>query len=215
MDHDNMTAGADQSVTWLVSGPSVGVVYLRATCYNAFHGNYLYRGFLAVAKGTFGGRHNAWNHGGIGEFHKRLPFAPTEDPPPPFAPLPPSVADLFPTDRYIDWGPWQFDPADTTVSWTGRAWVSLTPRDYVLALVKENVTRPPEASATTVDGLPGWVTEANGMATIVTARPDGAVVFAGTGSTSQVEALAARALPRVDDTLRAPTQSAITPTPGA
>jgi hypothetical protein len=211
---DGMTTSPDQSVTWLVSGPDVGVVYLRATCYHAFHGNYLYRGFLAVAKGTFGGRPNAWDHGEVGEFHKQLPFAPTEDPPPPFAPLPPSVADLFPADQYIDWGPWHSSPPVTAVTWAGRAWVSLTPRDYVLALVKENVTRPPEASPTTIDGLPGWVTQANGMATIVAPRSDGAVVvFAGTGSASQVEALAARALPRADDALRDPTQSAITPTP--
>jgi hypothetical protein len=57
-----------------------------------------------------------------------------------------------------------------------RAWFSLTPRDYVLGLVKESATRPPEATATTIDGLPGWVMEANGMATIVAARPDGEVV---------------------------------------
>ena len=199
-------------MTWLVSGPSVGVVYLRATCAHAFHGNYLYRGFFAVAKGTFDGRQNAWSCGGICEFHKRLFFASTEEPPPPFAPLPPAVADLLPADQYINWGPWQLAPVDTTVSWTGRAWVSLTPREYIVALVKENVTRPPEASATTVAGAPGWVTEANGIATVVALRPDWRFfVFAGTGSAGAIEALAARALPGADDALRDPT---ITPTPG-
>ena len=54
------------------------------------------------------------------------------------------------------------------------------------------------------------------MATIVGPRPDGAVaVFAGTGSASAIEALATRALPRADDALRDPAQSAITSTPGA
>jgi hypothetical protein len=101
------------------------------------------------------------------------------------------------------------------VSWAGRAWVSQTPRDYVVALVKENVTRPPEAATTTVDGLPGWVMEANGMATIAVPRPDGAVVvFAGTGSASEVGALAAHALPRADDVLRDPAPVAISPTLG-
>ena len=96
-----------------------------------------------------------------------------------------------------------------------RAWFSPTPRDYVLGLVKESATRPPEATATTIDGLPGWVMEANGMATIVAARPDGeVVVFAGAASASEVEALAARALPRADDALRDPAQVAISPTPG-
>jgi hypothetical protein len=85
------------------------VVYLRATCYNAFHGNYLYRGFLAVAKGTFAGKQNAWYHGEIGEFQRQLPFPPTEDPLP-FEPLAPSVADLFPADTYFDWGPWHMSP---------------------------------------------------------------------------------------------------------
>jgi hypothetical protein len=197
-DNDaRMTTSPDQSVTWLVSGPSVGVVYLRATCRNAFHGNYLYRGILAVAKGTGGGRPNSWYHGAIGEFHKQLPFPPTEDPPPPFEPLPPSVADLFPADRYIDWGPWHTGTPESTVSWAGRAWVSLTPRDYVLALVKESVTRPPEATTTTIGGLTGLVTEGRGMVTVVAPRPDGAiVVFAGTGSASAIEALAARPAPR-------------------
>lgn len=96
-----------------------------------------------------------------------------------------------------------------------RAWFSLTPRDYVLGLVKERATRPPEATWTTVDGLPGWVMEANGMVTTVVPRPDGAVaVFASTGSASEVEALAARALPRADDALRDPAQVAISPTLG-
>jgi hypothetical protein len=212
-DINTTTTSPDQSVTWLVSGPTVGVGYLRATCSHAFHGSYLYRGFFAVAKGTFEGRQNSWKYGGILEFHKTLFFASTDEPPPPFAPLPPSVADLLPTDRYINWGPWQLAPIDMIVSWTGRAWVSLTPRDYIVALVQENITRPQEASATTVVGLPGWVTEANGMATVVALRPDGRFfVFAGTGSARAIEALAARALPRADDALRAPTQSAITPT---
>jgi hypothetical protein len=134
MTNDDMRPSADQSATWLVSGPGVGVVYLRATCRNTYRGNYLYRGFLAVAKGTFGGRPNSWYHGEIGEFHKQLPFPPTEDPTATFEPLAPSLTDLFPADTYRDWGP--MPPPSAPVSLMVRAWFSLTPRDYVLGLVQ-------------------------------------------------------------------------------
>jgi hypothetical protein len=40
----------------------------------------------------------------------------------------PSLADLFPPNAYLDWSPWRMSPPDSTVSWAGRAWVSLTPR---------------------------------------------------------------------------------------
>jgi hypothetical protein len=209
MTNDDMRPATDQSVTWLVSGPRVGVAYLRATCRNAFHGNYVYRSFLVLFKGG----QDTWY---IDHFQRQVPFPPTEDPTPTLAPLPPSVADLFPADRYIDWGPWQLNPPDTPVSWAGRAWFSLTPRDYVLGLLKESATRPPEATVTTVGGLPGWVMEANEMATVVAPRPDGSVVVvSGTGSASAIEALATHALPRADDALRDRDQSAITATPGA
>jgi hypothetical protein len=217
--NDRMTASADQSATWLLSGPSMGVAYLRATCRGAFHGDYLYRSFLVLAKGTFNGRHDSWY---IDEFHRRLPFPPPVDPTPTQDLHVPSLTNLFPADTYLDWGParpyldWgPAPPPGAPVSLVVRAWVALTPRDYVLGLVKESVTRPQEATTTTVGGLVGWVTEANGMATIVAPRPDGAVFFfAGAGSASEVEALAARALPRAEDALRDPSQVAITPSPG-
>jgi hypothetical protein len=184
----------------------MGVAYLRATCRNAFHGNYMYRSFLVLDKRA----QDTWY---IDQFQRQVPFPPTEDPTPTFAPSASSLADLFPADAYRDWGP--MPPASAPVSLLVRAWFSLTPRDYVLGLAKESVTRPTEATTTTVVGLPGWEMEANGMATIVAARPDGAVVvFAGVGSAGEVWALAARALPRADDALRDPTQVAISPTPG-
>jgi len=83
MPDGRMTTSADQSVTWLVSGPHVGVAYLRATCRNAFHGNYLYRSFLEVVKGTVQGRHDAWY---FDQFDREWPFPPTEDPTPTFEP---------------------------------------------------------------------------------------------------------------------------------
>lgn len=203
---ERMTTSPDQSVIWLFSGPRVGVAYLRATCRNAFHGNYVYRSFLVLYKRV----QDTWYSD---QFQRQVPFPPTEDPTPTFAPSASSLTDLFPADTYRDWGP--MPPPDAPVSLLVRAWFSLTPRDYVLGLVKESATRPQEATWTTVDGLPEWVMEANGMATIVVPRPDGAVaVFAGTGSASEVEALAARALPRADDALLDPAQVAISPTPG-
>jgi hypothetical protein len=205
MNNDDLRSGADQGVIWLFSGPRVGVAYLRATCRNAFHGNYMYRSFLVLYKRV----QDTWY---IDQFQRQVPFPPTEDPTPTFAPSASSLADLFPADTYRDWGP--MPPPSAPVSLMVRAWFSLTPRDYVLGLVKESATRPPEATTTAVDGLPGWVTEANGMATIAAPHPDGAVVvFAGTGSASEVEALAAHALPRADDALRDPAQGAISPTP--
>jgi len=209
---DGKTTSADQSATWLVSGPGVGVVDLRATCRNTYRGNYLYRGFLAVAKGTFGGRHDTWNFDG---FQKRLPFPPTLDPILTPSLRVPSLTDLFPADDYNEGGPWrpEVGPRILSTPMAGTIWVSLTPRDYVLGLVKDRITRPQEATTTTVGGLPGWVTEANGMATIVAPRPDGAVFFfAGAGSASEVEALAARALPRAEEALGGPLPPAITPT---
>jgi hypothetical protein len=198
---DPMTPSADQSVTWLLSGPRVGVAYLRATCRNTPHGSYVFRSFLVLVKGTFGGRHNSWY---MDEFERRLPFPPEEDPAPRSELWLPSLTDLFPADTYLDWGP--MPPPNAPVSLMVRAWVALTPRDYVLGLVKDSVTRPQEATTTTVGGLPGWVTEANGMATLVAPRPDGTVFcFAGAGSPSEVEAIAAHALPRADAALRDPT----------
>jgi hypothetical protein len=213
--NDRMTTSADQSVTWLLSGPSIGVAYLRATCRGAFRGDYLYRSFLVLAKGTFNGRHDTWNFDG---FQKRLPFPPPLDPTLTPSLRVPSLTDLFPADDYNEVGPWrpEVGPQGLRTPRAGTIWVALTPRDYVLGLVRESVTRPQEALTTTVGGLAGWVTEANGMATIVAARADGAVFFfAGTGSASDVEALAARALPRAEEALGGPLPPAITPAPAA
>ena len=114
-----------------------------------------------------------------------------------------SLTDLFPTDSYFDWGP--MAPPSAPVSLEVRAWFSLTPRNYVLGLLKESAARTSEATPTTIGGLSGWVTEGRGMVTVVAPRPDGVIVlFAGTGSASTIEALAARALPRADDALRDP-----------
>jgi len=98
INDDRMTTSPDQSLTWLISGPRVGVVYLRATCRNAFHGNYVYRSFLVLVKG----RQDTWY---IDQFQRQVPFPPTEDPiPAPVAHMS-SLTDLFPADTYFDWGP--------------------------------------------------------------------------------------------------------------
>jgi hypothetical protein len=66
---------------------------------------------------------------------------------------------------------------------------------------------------TTVGGLPGWVTEANGMTTVVTPRADGAIFFAGTASASEIEALAARVLPTAEAAVGGPPPPTPTPAP--
>jgi hypothetical protein len=93
---ERMTTSPDQRVIWLFSGPRVA--YLRATCRNAFHGNYVYRSFLVLYKV----RQNSWY---VDQFQRQAPFPPTEDPTPTFAPSASSLTDLFPADTYRDWGP--------------------------------------------------------------------------------------------------------------
>lgn len=211
-----MTASPDQSVTWLLSGPRVGVAYVRATCRGAVHGDSVYRCILEVVKGTVQGRHDAWN---FDLAQREWTFTPTADPPvPTSAPSAPSIAHLLPADSYRDWGPARMSPvaAPSTfvpVFWAWRTWIALTPRDYVLGLVADRGARPPDAIPTTVDGLPGWVTEANGMATVVTPRSYGAVFFAGTGSAPEIEALAARVLPTAEEALGGPPPPTPTPAP--
>lgn len=204
LPRDRTTTATDQSVTWLLSGPDVGVVYLRASCSNTPRGNYLYRNSLVLIKGT----QNAWYADG---FERRLPFPAPVDSTPTQELGVPSLIDLFPADTYVEQPVWR---ATEPISIAGRSWVSLTSRDYVLGLVQGTVTRPPEAVATTLDGLQGWVTETNGMATVVAPRPDGVIfVSAGTGCASEIEAIAARALPRAEEALGGPLLPEITPTP--
>jgi hypothetical protein len=195
MPNDRMTSSSDQSVTWLLSGPDVGVIYLRATCHGAVHGDYLYRYLLVLSKGIY----HRWYIDGPEE---SWPFPPTEYPTPMSNGLLPSPAGLLPGDFYFASGAWRHDLG---ISAAGRNWVALTPRDYILGLVKESVIRPQDALTTTVDGLLGWVAEANGMATVVALRPHGVVFFfAGTGSASEIETLAARVLPKAEDALGGP-----------
>jgi hypothetical protein len=97
------TTSPDQSVTWLVSGPRVGVAYLRATCRGAVRGDYVYRGILEVVKGTGQAINTSgWSRD---QYERRWPFPPTEDPHPTVAPFAPSIADLLPADTYRDWSP--------------------------------------------------------------------------------------------------------------
>ncbi len=198
------TTAPDQSVTWLVSGRDFGIAYLRATCRDTLRGDYLYRNFLVLVKGA----KNLWYED---EFQRRLPFPPEVNPT-----LPPelqasSLADLFPADTYAELPWWR---TSLQVPLAERMWVAVTPRDYVVGLVRDSVIPPPEAITTTVGRLQGWVTEGNGMATVVAPRPDGVVFFfAGTGSASEVEEIAARALPHAEEALGGPLSPATTPTP--
>ena len=213
------TASPDQSVTWLVSGPRVGLARLRATCRGAAHGDAVHHGVLEVVKGIVQGRHDAWEYYLV---QQELPLPPPVSPPTPTSsPSAPSIADLLPADNYLAWGPGRTSPPagppspsePTRVFYAVRGWMALARRDYVLGLVADSGARPPDAMSTTVGGLPGWVTEANGMATVVTPRSYGAVFFAGTGSAYEIEALAARVLPTAEEALGGPPPPTPTPAP--
>ncbi len=217
MADGRITTSPDQSVTWLVSGPGIGVAYLRATCRGALRGDYVYRNLFEVVKGP-GSSQNTSGWAPDDQAELRWPFPPTEDIHPTSAPFAPSIADLLPADSYRDSGPGRMSyPAPPSrfhpVFWAWRSWVALTPRDYVLGLVADSDVRPPDATPTTVGGLPGWVTEANGMATVVMPRSATAIFFSGTGSASEIEALAARVLPNAEEALGGPPPPTPTPPP--
>lgn len=108
----------------------------------------------------------------------------------------------LPSDTYSgDWVSWQrgsTPPASVAAWYTG----SSTFRTFVFGHVADPAMRPTDATSVQVNGETGWITDENGMVIVTLPLADGSTAFfAGTGTASQVEDLAARAFPHMDDVL--------------
>lgn len=72
----------------------------------------------------------------------------------------------------------------------------------MLGHVADPATKPADATSITVNGQAGWLTRQNGIITVTVPQADGVTAFfAGAGSTTQIEALAAIAFSHMDEVL--------------
>lgn len=181
------------TTTWVVTGPTYGLAVLVADCQTDPHDTRQGLAFLTLGVDTPDQpRCPHWQL--IGP--TLVDLRPPPDPPtdvlaqvPAWLPLPP---DHYLTDPL---GGGQSPPA------AGQMWLSAT-REFVAGRFRAVALRPPNARALTTSEPAGWLDEEHGLASVVLPQPGGwTFFFAGTAAPGQVEDLARRTLPHVDELL--------------
>lgn len=108
----------------------------------------------------------------------------------------------LPSDTYRgDWVSWQrgSTPPASVAAWYSS---SRTFRTFVFGHVADPATRPANATSVQVNRKAGWLTEENSVVIVTLPLADGSTsFFAGIGTASQVENLAATAFAHMDDVL--------------
>jgi hypothetical protein len=179
------------TVTWLDAGRDYGLAYVTVTC---LHQLRPYKLWL-FALGRDDQHHWALQTGYI--ISNRNADSPSTSTPPSDVNVPSWLP--LPSDTYVGIrvpGPEGLNPPASVVAWYSAS------RTFVLGHIADPASRPADATSVHVNGLAGWVTEENDIVIVTVSQVDGSTsFFAGTGSASQVEDLAARAFSHMDDVL--------------
>lgn len=182
------------TVTWLDAGRDYGLALINVTCP---HQPQPYKLWL-FSLGRDDQRRWALQPGHI--VGNRSADSPSTS-------IPPSEVDvpswlLLPSDTYVGIrvpGPSGLNPPASVAAWYS---LSHNVRTFVFGHVADPATRPVDATSVQVNGQAGWVAEQNGIVIVTLPLADGSTAFfAGTGTSSQVEDLAATAFAHMDDAL--------------